>query len=178
MAEIKDSGNRTEFASGAVRDIQEGKGRCDLLPLDIIADFFGMKSDCCANPHDSEVIAKREYYVSISNTLKDIYSFMTVDHIFLLCSIEDSKLFDGNLPDMMLEVAKHFEDGAKKYGERNWEKGIPCDRYIDSALRHYFKHLRGDTDERHDRAFIWNILCCYWTAMHHPELNPYGKNYT
>lgn len=32
MSEILDSGNRTEFESGAVRDIQEGKGRCDLLP--------------------------------------------------------------------------------------------------------------------------------------------------
>lgn len=33
MAELKDSGARREFESGAVRDIQEGKGRCDLLPL-------------------------------------------------------------------------------------------------------------------------------------------------
>ncbi len=30
--EIKDSGRRREFESGAVRDIQEGKGRMDLLP--------------------------------------------------------------------------------------------------------------------------------------------------
>lgn len=30
--EIKDSGNRRTFDSGAVRDIQVGKGRMDLLP--------------------------------------------------------------------------------------------------------------------------------------------------
>ena len=36
LAMISDSGNRTEFETGAVRDIQEGKGRCDLLPLDIV----------------------------------------------------------------------------------------------------------------------------------------------
>ena len=29
---IKDSGNRREFDTGAVRDMSEGKGRCDLLP--------------------------------------------------------------------------------------------------------------------------------------------------
>lgn len=29
---IKDSGNRREFPTGAVRDMQEGKGRMDLLP--------------------------------------------------------------------------------------------------------------------------------------------------
>lgn len=29
---LQDSGNRREFDTGAVRDMQEGKGRCDLLP--------------------------------------------------------------------------------------------------------------------------------------------------
>lgn len=33
MAELKDSGERRVFQSGAVRDIEEGKGRCDLLPF-------------------------------------------------------------------------------------------------------------------------------------------------
>ena len=37
---IKDSGNRREFESGAVRDIQEGKGRCDLLPLDAVGLMY------------------------------------------------------------------------------------------------------------------------------------------
>ena len=37
---IKDSGNRREFESGAVRDIQEGKGRCDLMPLDIVGHIL------------------------------------------------------------------------------------------------------------------------------------------
>lgn len=37
---IQDSGQRREFATGAVRDIQEGKGRCDLLPLDVVADLI------------------------------------------------------------------------------------------------------------------------------------------
>lgn len=40
---IKDSGNRRKFESGAVRDIQEGKGRCDLLPLGVVADLIGSK---------------------------------------------------------------------------------------------------------------------------------------
>ena len=30
---LKDSGAIREFRTGAVRDIAEGKGRCDLLPL-------------------------------------------------------------------------------------------------------------------------------------------------
>jgi len=30
---LKDSGTRTQFSTGAVRDAQEGKGRMDLLPM-------------------------------------------------------------------------------------------------------------------------------------------------
>ena len=37
---ILDSGERREFNSGAVRDIQEGKGRCDLLPLEPVAKLL------------------------------------------------------------------------------------------------------------------------------------------
>jgi hypothetical protein len=35
---IKDSGARSEFASGAVRDLQTGKGRFDLLPVRAIME--------------------------------------------------------------------------------------------------------------------------------------------
>ena len=71
---------------------------------------------------------------------------------------------------MILDVSIHFEEGAKKYGEYNWQKGIPVQSYIDSAVRHYLKHLRGDDDENHLRAFVWNIFCCIWTVKHKEEI--------
>ena len=37
---IQDSGNRRYFDTGAVRDISEGKGRADLLPLDAVAQLL------------------------------------------------------------------------------------------------------------------------------------------
>ncbi len=36
---IKDSGNRREFETGAVRDIQDGKGRYDLIPWEAIHEL-------------------------------------------------------------------------------------------------------------------------------------------
>lgn len=143
---ILDSGNRTEFESGAVRDMHEGKGRCDLMPLDVIADVI----------HDE--------------ILGYIYSFQKYGSVPALLEILRKQKIFPDIHTMFLEVAKHFEDGCKKYGEDNWRKGIPCKVYIDSAVRHYLKHLRGDTDERHDRAFIWNIMCCIWTYENKPEL--------
>ena len=144
---IVDSGERTLFESGAVRDIQEGKGRCDLLPLEVISNLLsGDKIICCLDK-----------YQKAGNTL-ELYKALNI------CS----KLFK-NTADMCLELAIHFEEGCKKYGERNWEKGIPVERYIDSAIRHYLKYLRGDTDERHDRALVWNICCLIWTVNHKPS---------
>lgn len=86
-----------------------------------------------------------------------------------LMNFADENQWDA--PTLLLEVSKHFEDGAKKYGERNWQKGIPLHCYIDSATRHYLKWWRGDTDEPHDRAFAWNVLCCAWTYWNKPECN-------
>jgi hypothetical protein len=69
-----------------------------------------------------------------------------------------------------LDVAKQYEDGAKKYESRNWEKGQPLHVYIDSGVRHYLKFKVGLTDEPHLRAFVWNILGAIWTHINKPEM--------
>jgi hypothetical protein len=150
---IKDSGNRTEFDTGAVRDMHEAKGRCDLMPLDVIADVY---NSLCTDE-------------SVWVTLKCISDFVNTGHsINLVLALSNFSEWD-NFSTMFLETAKHFEQGAKKYGEYNWQKGIPVKSYIDSAVRHYLKWLRGDTDEPHDRAFCWNIVCAMWTVENKPD---------
>jgi hypothetical protein len=77
--------------------------------------------------------------------------------------------WDG-LCTAVLEVSKQYEEGCQKYGDRNWEKGINVHCYIDSGVRHYLKYMRGDKDEPHCRAFVWNLLGAIWTHEHKPEL--------
>lgn len=157
---IIDSGNRTEFSTGAVRDIQIGKGRCDLLPLDVISSLFGKIGD-----RTSEMI-----YLFLSQFVGD----GNTDHLLDILHVCVPKLFE-DYETMTIEVSKHFEEGCVKYGENNWQKGINAHCYVNSAVRHHLKHLRGDTDERHDRAFVWNIMCAVWTCEHLPELNDYKR---
>jgi hypothetical protein len=106
MKEIKDSGDRTQFETGAVRDMHEGKGRLDLMPLTAI-----------------------------------------------------------------IEVSKHCEQGAKKYGEHNIDKGIPQHSLCDSAMRHLIKYMRGDDDENHIVAAAWNLLWAVEQHVNRSELN-------
>ena len=147
MAKLQDSGERREFETGAARDISEGKGRCDLLPLDVVGQLL---------------MAPPLFFMEKFKESKDVAYLQ--DAITTFCNV-----ISMDIPTAMLEVSIHFEDGAKKYSENNWKKGIPLHAYLDSAARHYLKYARGDTDEPHDRAFIWNLLCAYWTYAHKPE---------
>ena len=103
---IKDSGDRTEFETGAKRDMHAGKGRMDLLP------WYGI-----------------------------------------------------------MEVSKHCEEGALKYGEHNVDKGIPLHSLLDSASRHLAKYMVGMADEDHLRAACWNLLWALNQRVTHPELD-------
>ena len=103
---IKDSGDRTEFETGAKRDMHAGKGRMDLLP------WYGI-----------------------------------------------------------MEVSKHCEEGAMKYGEHNVDKGIPLHSLLDSASRHLAKYMVGMDDEEHLRAACWNLLWALNLRVTHPELD-------
>lgn len=150
---LNDSGNRREFPTGAVRDVQEGKGRCDLLPLDVVSKFLTL------NGEPDKVLNCISQYIRDG---EKIHLFSALDSFNELCW--------KNNKTMLLEVSKHYEDGCNKYGDRNWEKGIPLHCYIDSGVRHYLKWLRGDKDEPHERAFVWNMLGALWTQDHLPEL--------
>lgn len=48
--------------------------------------------------------------------------------------------------------------GAKKYGERNWEKGMPFMRCIGSILRHVAGYILRDNTEDHLAAIMWNAM--------------------
>lgn len=101
--EIKDSGDRQVYTSGAQRDDSEGKGRYDLLPI-----------------------------------------------------------------QGLMRLARHYELGAKKYSDRNWEKGMPISRYVDAAMRHLIKYIDGWDDEDHLASVIFNLAA----IMHHEKELP------
>ena len=106
MFEMKDSGQREHFNTGAVRDVREGKGRYDLITP------YGLR-----------------------------------------------------------RLAVVYERGAKKYADRNWEKGMPHCRYADSAMRHLQQWLQGDSDEDHLAHAAWNLFAIMHMQEIHPELD-------
>ena len=91
----KDSGERQQFETGMVRDVQKGKARFDL----------------CWKP-------------------------------------------------LLWRWAELMGRGAEKYGENNWMKAATEEernRFKASAERHLQQYLRGDIDEDHAAAVIFNL---------------------
>lgn len=89
--------------------------------------------------------------------------------LFVICTAAKAAwiYFRG---EALVEVSKHCEEGALKYGERNCEKGIPIHSLIDSAFRHLAKYMMGMDDEPHLRAACWNCLFALYMEIKHPEL--------
>jgi hypothetical protein len=80
MSELKDSGNRREFITGSVRDIQEGKGRFDLIPypaLKRVAQHFeaGCKKYGERNWEKGQPLSA--YFNSATRHLNEAYSGAT-----------------------------------------------------------------------------------------------------
>lgn len=147
---IQDSGERRTFDTGAVRDIQDSKGRPTLMPLQVVSKLLGKQTGDYIFQSIAAFTEKGETRYLYAALLK----FVTI-------------AYNGEPETMILETAIHFEEGAKKYGEHNWQKGIPVNCYLDSAIRHYLKYRRGDDDEPHNRAFVWNLMCCIWEVDYH-----------
>lgn len=148
---LADTGNRTTLGGGAKRDLGGHKGRCDLLPLDIIGEIF-IDIDGAAG----------EFFFAMNDYIRK------GDPVFLLCALDEfiESAYGSNYGEAILEVAKQYEDGAKKYADRNWEKNMPIWSFCDSAIRHYIKWFDGWDDEPHDRAVVWNLLGALWTHKH------------
>ena len=216
MAELKDSGNRREFETGAVRDMQEGKGRMDLVPWGIALEIRETMGDLfyirhygyevcngkyqavsayqCIGPiveyaewmdkelNDTEAVCGN--HPNPIDRLREIrmaatfimFQQMTPDPMngqngfnHQSFSFDDkgavTTLLNDEWANAMLEVAKHYEDGARKYSENNWRKGIDPKIYFDSAMRHFMKWCKRTMDEPHNRAFIWNCMCGAWEAQ-------------
>ena len=74
--------------------------------------------------------------------------------------------YDLISPVALKRIADILEKGAIKYSERNWEKGMPISRYVDSALRHLSQYVEGKRDEDHLGQAFWNLH----SALHGEEM--------
>ena len=59
-------------------------------------------------------------------------------------------------PFMLERLGRWMKAGADKYGEHNWQKGIPVSRCVASLYRHLMYYMQGDRSEDHLMGIIAN----------------------
>jgi hypothetical protein len=68
-------------------------------------------------------------------------------------------------------VARTCAEGAEKYGEWNWEKGMPVHDLLNHVLRHINMFLAGDRSEQHLPHAAWGLLAAIHSHELWPQLN-------
>lgn len=74
-------------------------------------------------------------------------------------------------PDFLWALAEHYGKGARKYDDRNWERGYKWSLTTDALERHYRQWLLGeDTDAEtgtsHLIAMAWHVIALWWFHRH------------
>lgn len=82
----------------------------------------------------------------------------------------ENERFDLITPIGLRRLAESYAEGARKYGDHNWQRGMPASQMINRALRHIYLWLEGDEEEDHLAHAAWNLLgiCHFEEVM--PEM--------
>jgi len=183
--EIKDSGERREFSTGAVRDIQEGKGRNDLLHPDVmllLMDRLVPIEQLICPSVTTPMFECKKYLYAWYRTGDFAQAQDALTRSYLYCcwlvqrhgeAIRDPGVKVTSFTIFVegtIMLAKHYEKGAKKYGDHNWSKGIPSVSFYDSAHRHIDKVILGLNDEPHVEACMFNIVGLLYNNLYRPDL--------
>lgn len=154
---VLDNGDRQEFETGSKRDIAEGKGMPHLLPGEVMADIIKGESILSSIEH---LLFKYNSFTGSETDEQDMMLLRDAATLtFRYLMAEENK----SIYHTMVRFSKHYENGAKKYGDNNWRKGQPISRYYDSAMRHLWKLMDNDIEEDHASALLWNLTCILQT---------------
>lgn len=76
--------------------------------------------------------------------------------------------YDLISPVGLRRLAETYHEGAMKYGDWNWTKGMPVSDVLNHVLAHLVAYLGGDASEDHLAHAAWGLFA----AMHFEELKP------
>jgi hypothetical protein len=68
-------------------------------------------------------------------------------------------------------LAETYAEGAKKYDDHNWQKGMPFSVLLNHVLGHINNYLRGERDEDHLAHAAWGLYAVMEFEETRPELN-------
>lgn len=184
MSQMQDTGERITYEDGAQREPHQGKGRYDWISpfaLERVVAVGKILSGIKQLPRKEEpgfdriTIAVALTYLNDWRKGRRALDLLASAawHVFDAIHFEETGTgmltggFESLSPYALKRLADWCEIGGIKYGDRNWEKGMPYDHPLDSCLRHINKWLMRMTDEDHLAAAVWNLFALmHYEACH------------
>ena len=83
----------------------------------------------------------------------------------------ESTRFDLISPIALEALAATYAEGSAKYGDANWERGMPVHDLLNHAIRHIYIYLSGDRSEPHLPHAAWGIMAAIHSDKLWPHLN-------
>ena len=130
-------------------------GRCDLMPFYIISRIFN---------EDYEL-------KEIFNDIDMFESTGDVTYLYHILNLFIDKHFE-NPYTASLDLSIYYELYDKN-NDTDWHIDITISTFINSAIKHLLKFYRGDSNERHDVAFLWNIIGAIWTMQQNSDMDDF-----
>lgn len=174
--EVKDSGERREFQSGAQRDVENGKPRFDLIPVTVLKKLLSYDLskiiDYDLTTQSMDHLKSRMWNAGIM--WGDTTDETLLLQLILICaeiiqrqegdryiSPPISIIYDFSVmtPRTYHRIAMLYSRGADKYDPWNWSKGMPLSVFHASLMRHIFSFIEDKTDEDHLSAIFFNAAC-------------------
>jgi len=158
---MHDSGQRQEFSTGAVRDAAAGKSQLGLIsPIWLLQLSAPPARNARGRPRKNQ--QHPWAYIQLwrhERQGRDQANRLVLAAWGTMLLIDPTwTRRDMPSPLAMRRLAAWLEVGAQKYTARNWEKGIPLSRTLDSLMRHVLAVAEGRDDEDHLAAILCNLM--------------------
>lgn len=146
-----------------------GSGMCDSTPLNV--KFEDPRKDGAypdtdwgkgLSPNAGECTAH-----STSKTGEPMKTFSTGAVRGTGCMIARYDLIN---PVGLRRLAETYAEGALKYGDSNWQKGIDTPNLLNHAITHIESWRNGDRSEDHMAHAVWNLFTIMYTEERLPHL--------
>lgn len=79
--------------------------------------------------------------------------------------------YDLISPIALRSIAQTCAEGAAKYSDFNWEKGMDVPSLLNHAINHVYSYLAGDRTEPHLSHAAWNCMAAIHSEFLWPSLN-------
>ncbi len=146
-----------------------GKASFDLLPVYILRDFL-----------ENYLVSSVKIEESYCNLIDRMLKFWEENNLAALQDAEYivfellSKQTGGDI-EALFAIGELYAIGAKKYSNRNWEKGIDWGIVWSAAMRHLLNHINGELNDPVDGQLHLTSVC--WNIIALIHFNKYPDKY-